>query len=266
MCNLLVCLLLLCTALAANSQSPPQTPTNFHAERVSPTTIRLTWDYPFTDPIVEFRIWRLDSGAAAYPTAEERSFLDDGSAFGNVPPIDDKTWTYRIAAYDGMYNSDAAEVAIDTSGRDTVTVPYPDLWFSAASAPEAVKPGEEYSVSFTVENRGLMETGTGFEVHAYISRDQTLDTSDVRIDRGPRQIEPMPSNNTTSKGIDVTIPDLSPGTYYILLNVDPENQVDEGDDGRGNNVTAIRVNVIDDRTDIEALGWGVLKVMLRRSR
>jgi hypothetical protein len=231
------------------AQAPPPTPSNFSAQRSSSTSVTLSWSYSGVS-LVEFRIWRRQEGSGSWkgpsrPSPSARSYVDNGNAYGGAPS-QEFTWIYRIAAYDGHYNSDPAEV----TSMGIVTPQDPDLVFTSVTAPDDVDTGEDYAVDFTVENNGLAETGSDFFVYAYLSSDNILSSDDVRIDIDPKRVGAMPSNNTTSTNIDVHIPDWPMGPAYIILKVDATGVIDESDEG--NNYIFTPVNI--DTPDIELVG------------
>jgi Ca2+-binding RTX toxin-like protein len=114
-------------------------------------------------------------------------------------------------------------------------------------------PGDVISGSFTLENTGITPAGP-FTIEVLLSTDAVFgnvdDVSVFTVD-----IDGMPPLTDVEQSADVTVPPLLPsGSYFVIVNIDSEDAVDEDDED--NNV------IITDLAGIQVLSpTGVLPVL-----
>lgn len=103
----------------------------------------------------------------------------------------------------------------------------------------SVKAGDTISVSYAVRNNGSEEAPVA-RVAVYLSTDNTLDASDTLV-RGAL-IDALGAGETRAYELDVELPDgLASGTWYLILAVDPEDDIAERYED--NNVMASAITI-----------------------
>jgi chitodextrinase len=114
------------------------------------------------------------------------------------------------------------------TGTDSVTItvttlPPPDLTVTSVSAPSSAKVGDTISVTFTVENRG--DASAEFNNRVSLSTDPygiEILLSDFLMLLDPR--------SGMTEVVEVTIPQVPPGDYYLTVYADSLGEVDESDE------------------------------------
>jgi subtilase family serine protease len=99
-----------------------------------------------------------------------------------------------------------------------------DLAVTAATAPARVAAGASIDVAETTQNIGpgsASASVTGF----YVSTNALLDASDMRI--GSRTVPPLAAGASNAATTTVTLPALSAGTWYLLINADDDRAITE---------------------------------------
>lgn len=155
-------------------------------------------------------------------------------------PTSGATYLIRIFSYGigGAYSGNF-DICVTAPGQ---TNPMPDLiitnpQFSANS----VCPGATLNISHDVTNNGgaLANAST---VKYYLSSDNSYSSDDVEI--GFTSIASIGSNGAASINRSLTIPaGTSIGSWYILIVADANNDVAEGTNGEGNNVSANSIQI-----------------------
>jgi hypothetical protein len=118
----------------------------------------------------------------------------------------------------------------------------PDLTVSDAAAipSRAVTAGSDILVRYTLNN-----VGTGNAVNPshgiFLSTDATLDSSDVELESRTHTTTITPGGQYSTSS-DVILPaNLAPGTYYLIVDANPDNQIQESNES--NNTEAIPIIV-----------------------
>ena len=112
---------------------------------------------------------------------------------------------------------------------------------SVVSANSEVAPGDSVSLDWAGHVAGTGSVGTSFLMGFYLSVDATLDGTDTQLGQVVESGVSLPGD--TFGGIDqsFTIPgSLADGDYFILLEVDDTDLVDEANEG--NNATSRRLS------------------------
>ncbi len=132
-----------------------------------------------------------------------------------------------------------ADQELDESGEDNnskiasspiwvTTRPFPDLQVTWLTVPQTLSAGETATISWTVRNLGTGATDAGFWFDAvYLSRDQQLDPSDIRLGqvRNPDFLE---AGEWYTQTADILVPEsVSRGDYYVIIKADDTNRVKE---------------------------------------
>jgi len=123
--------------------------------------------------------------------------------------------------------------------RPTPSAPTPDLVTGGVSMPTALRRGGAFHVAFTVANRGT-GTSAGSRVKIYLSTKPGGSAGDVLL--RSRAVSALAAGASEPHALtEVIPPDIKPGSYYVLLVVDPGAAVSELNER--NNVTATAVTV-----------------------
>jgi hypothetical protein len=107
-----------------------------------------------------------------------------------------------------------------------------DLIVTNYSGPTGFDRYEELSVNVTVKNSGIVGISKPFYAGVYLSTDNTWQSTDLRI-TGTRAGYRIPFENTVGAGLSLTAKnprarvDVAPGTYYLIIKVDPESSIAE---------------------------------------
>ncbi|HJQ85801.1 MAG TPA: CARDB domain-containing protein, partial [Candidatus Binatia bacterium] len=123
-----------------------------------------------------------------------------------------------------------------TSATTSTTVPgTPDLVPTDFTGPATGAAGGQITVSFTVKNQGTASASPTWTDQLVFSSDTAIGGDTVLSNVA--HTTAVAANATYSASRTPTLPNVPPGTYYLLLRVDLLNQVAEGA-GESNNVAA----------------------------
>ncbi len=113
--------------------------------------------------------------------------------------------------------------------------PPPDLQVTMLSVPSTGTAGQPASISWTVQNAGVTDTGVASWSDAvYLSTDDTLSTSADTLLGTYSHTGALASEASYTQNQIVTLPHCVSGPYYIFVLTDRGSQVSEGT-GEGNN-------------------------------
>jgi len=121
-----------------------------------------------------------------------------------------------------------------------ITITRPDLVPTLFTAPSSAVAGQGISISWTVKNQGNGSAGPSWNDQIYFSTDTVLDGGDTFLGNDPIG-GPLAAGASYNAGGSVTIPNVAPGNYYLLLATDPGNGVIESDET--NNVLPSAITV-----------------------
>jgi hypothetical protein len=138
--------------------------------------------------------------------------------------------------------------SVNTNGMAPLAFTAPDL---IVGTPPTIGTGE-VSPGGTLELSGWTLTNVGtatanaedgsFSHKAYLSRDTLLDSGDTSVAVVGTSTTPLPAGGSELFGsVSLTVPQVDPGDYYLLLMVDDEREVSEFKET--NNVAALPVTV-----------------------
>ncbi|MBV6457237.1 MAG: hypothetical protein HONBIEJF_00344 [Fimbriimonadaceae bacterium] len=103
----------------------------------------------------------------------------------------------------------------------------PDLTVASVSHPLTVSAGQPMRIEWLVRNSGDGKTRTAAWVDSiHLSRDSVLDSLDLLLQDVPRSGELQPGA-TYRRDESVVVPQLSAGSYYIIVTANRGRQVDE---------------------------------------
>ena len=139
-----------------------------------------------------------------------------------IPAMTQDGTYYLIAKADG---TDAVAESNETNNTRTVLIRVgPDLVISAATVPARAAAGSSIDVTETTQNSGTgnaVASTTGI----YLSTNSLLDSADVRL--GTRAVPALAPGASSARTTSVTLPPVSAGTWYLLINADDERSVTE---------------------------------------
>ncbi len=129
---------------------------------------------------------------------------------------------YVIAKADGPGLVDESN---ETNNTRTATLRIgADLAVAAATAPARAAAGSPIDVTETTQNigtGGASTSVTGF----YLSTNALLEASDLRI--GSRAVPALAAGASSARTTSVTLPAVSPGTWYLIVNADDDRTIAE---------------------------------------
>ncbi|MEN6438756.1 MAG: CARDB domain-containing protein [Syntrophobacter sp.] len=109
----------------------------------------------------------------------------------------------------------------------TVYRPRADLIGVSVSGPSKARLGRAITITSKIKNQGY-GNAKNYSVGICLSADTTVDTSDTLFGKRPVSLLIPGGNNSASISVQITM-GLTPGTYYIGLIADPDNDVVELD-------------------------------------
>lgn len=133
--------------------------------------------------------------------------------------------------------------------KATVTIKptTPDLRAASFTAPAAIVPNQQFSVTWTVENISPVSTGTGYADVVYFSTDQTIDADDPTIHTTDQAALAAGASRTTTKNISLPASFVSQGgNYYLIFETNQSQSVDENGKTANNFIArSVQVNIAD---------------------
>jgi subtilase family serine protease len=130
---------------------------------------------------------------------------------------------YLLAAADG--EQDVAEAVENNNTRFATIRIGPDLTISALSAPSRAASAGTIAVTDTTRNAGAgaaVASTTAF----YLSSNTTLDGADERL-TAERAVGALAGSGSSTASTNVTLPVVTPGTWYLLARADDHSIVAE---------------------------------------
>ncbi|MEJ2628926.1 MAG: CARDB domain-containing protein, partial [bacterium] len=86
--------------------------------------------------------------------------------------------------------------------------------------------GPKIGYQYSIQNSGYLSTGTGFKNYIYLSSDNTITSSDHKIDE--QQFSALGSNTQTSSGaVQTRVRGVPAGKYYLGVYTDAEDVISE---------------------------------------
>jgi hypothetical protein len=143
-------------------------------------------------------------------------------------------------------SADCADGVVSLSGDTTCTAtfrPAPDLVVTAVSnLPTWLRPGDRFSLTDTVVNRGLSAAGA-FRIRYFLSASAMTSPSGTRL-IGRRLVSGLAVGASSSGASALAVPLTTPqGTYTLLACADDANAVAESDETANCRAAATRVTI-----------------------
>ena len=140
------------------------------------------------------------------------------------------------------YFNNVAEVNENNNTRVmSFTVGMADLTPTGFAGPATAAPGQTVPITWSVKNQGTADALASWQDRVYLSTDTTYDGLDKYV-----SMYVQPSNLTAGSSYTVTqsvvIPNVAPGSYYLLFRTDHFNAVPESDET--NNMVVVPVAVL----------------------
>ncbi len=114
-----------------------------------------------------------------------------------------------------------------------------DLFVSALTAPTRVGSGSTISVTDTIRNSGGGGSGPSTTAF-YLSANLTFDAGDARLS-GTRSVGPLDAGASSMGTTGVTLPAVTPGTWYLIAAADDTGEVSETQETNNVRLTTIYV-------------------------
>jgi len=131
-------------------------------------------------------------------------------------------------------NLQALSIAVTASGID--------LQVTDISGPSAAEAGASVDVSWTVQNYGSDPADANWVDKVYFSDDTALDGGDTLLGSYDASADsPLAGGASYDGSAAVSIPDVTPGSYYLLVVTDAEDA--QAEDVDGNNVASTPLTV-----------------------
>lgn len=177
------------------------------------------------------------SAAALSPLAAGSSYTLSRNI--DIPSVTPGSW-YLLFATDNNGNQQSETNEADNVRAIALEVKAPDLVVSDATAPAVGILGQDIAVTWTVKNQGTGVALTDWYDEVYLSTDSTLDGSDLALGYlWTSERTPLAADGSYTVGRNVTVPNVAPGSWYLLFATDRGNYQPETDNT--NNVRAIQI-------------------------
>lgn len=193
--------------------------------------IDLNWDLPEDGgaTLSALKIYRNGSLLDILYDPTATSFHDPGLSTG--------TYNYYMTA---VYTGPDGESGLSNFASADIVEFLPDLIVQNLSiSPQTANAGSVIEVSGVIKNQGI-DTGAPTNAWVYLSVDSNFDANDTELGSfSVSSLEPSAQESFTSSS---TLPeDLSTGTYFLLVFVDKENEIEEVHDD--NNISFRSINI-----------------------
>jgi len=231
--------------------SIPSKPVGLTATATSPHSVRLKWNN--IDGADYYKVYFSISPDSGYFNLITTQALGYDDPQGNPG----RTYYYKISAKNAAGESELSDyVRVDMPSVDTQL---PDL------IPLTLKlnasnwlTGSQYSVELGIQNRGKARAGA-YGVQLYISSSPSTD-SGIKLGY-PILFAEQDAGNLQKKSATITVPDMRSGQYYLLVLVDPKNEVDESDGKMNNQLSkAPQVKIVNSSDSLADLSCKELEV------
>lgn len=186
-------------------------------------------------------------------------FVATFSAADNVPLASNSNYTQTAKSITIPINSgtgskyllfvtDANDAQGETNNSNNVKaipigVKAPNLQVTDTNAPASVTWGEVIPVSWTVSNQGTGTALADWWDYVYLSSNPTLDSSDIYLGNLSAATQsPLVSGSSYTLNRDITIPYVTPGTWYLLVATD-NNGNQQAESNETDNVRAVALEV-----------------------
>ncbi len=155
----------------------------------------------------------------------------------------------RADAYNNVAEC-SYELNNEVSGYTSVQQDLPDLRINSVNSQSAASLGQTFNVSWTGgNNSAAMTSSASWSDTVYLSSDATLALGDTPIGSVIRSGQ-LASGQTYSANANVTIPNVAPGNYYLIVNADNGGHIVEGVNETNNASTAMAITITAPMVDL----------------
>lgn len=144
------------------------------------------------------------------------------------------------AVYESDENNNHWSIPIFINGKNVCAT---DLTISNIAAPSHINAGEEFELSYKIENQGEFEARGMCREVVYLSEDNVWDSNDTMVGTisGDINIAPGGSITRTASGRITNMPE---GRYYLIIKTNSTRAIAETDDENNMGVLASQVNIV----------------------
>jgi len=144
-----------------------------------------------------------------------------------IPAVMPGTW-YLLVGTDNYFNNPIFSAQGETDETNNVgvsgpiTIGAPDLIVPSVTAPAIAVVDSQVQVSWTVTNQGTVEAPADWADYLYLSQDQVLDGTDLYVYGEGMDAQTPLAAGASYTVVDrlITIPAVTPGTWYLLVGTD----------------------------------------------
>ncbi len=154
-------------------------------------------------------------------------------------------------AYRLLFVADGGHAVTEVDEANNVasvplTVRAPDLVPTSLAAPDSPTISESIRITWRVENQGAFAALGAWRDSIYLSADATLDPTDGLLGSVEHsQDSPVANGDGYSRQLDVTIPNVTPGNWYLLVKTDSLGAQGETDESNNTIARAIQITATD---------------------
>ena len=177
-------------------------------------------------------------------TSDNISILDSVGGYSNsinTEKISDTIYQISFDSLDkeGDYTvkisgiTDKAGNSIENDFSKTAALTLPDLTVENITAPSSVLAGETFDINWNEKNIGN-GAASSYKTQIYFSSDEAFDTGDILLKE--LSSNELLSGSASLREAVLSIPQLTAGNYYILINIDAADSIAESDEN--NNISS----------------------------
>lgn len=159
---------------------------------------------------------------------------------------------FAIVVQTDVYNSVpecSFEQNNENSSPTTLQSDLPDLRINSVTAPVTATVGSTINVQWTGQNAGSAKPSGVWADRVYLSDNATFEPYD-RLIGGAVFSQALAANETYSGNANVTLPNVLPGSYYLITVADATGQISEGA-AENNNATAVAITLTTPSVDLQ---------------
>jgi len=144
------------------------------------------------------------------------------------------------AVYESDENNNHRSIPIFINGKNVCAT---DLTASNISAPSSINAGEEFTLSYKINNQGEFQAKGLCREVIYLSKDNVLDADDTMVGTvsGDIDIAPGGSTQRTATGRITNMPE---GNYYLIVKTNSTRSIAETDDDNNTVVLASQIKIV----------------------
>ncbi|MBI3819718.1 MAG: hypothetical protein HY286_13565 [Planctomycetes bacterium] len=140
-------------------------------------------------------------------------------------------------------SGESNNTSIAPISTQVIQLDFPDLAVTQVSPPAGKFAGESAQVEWTIQNNSIIETANGQWIdRVYLSTDDHLDVDDKLVAEVSNNM-PVAPGHSYSGLASLSLPRTA-GTYWLIVQTDVTNNVEEGSGGKTNNILATPLTVL----------------------